>query len=170
MAVAASVGAKTVQRYVIKFQYKPPTTAPTGDDRGHLSTAATTSLSQVKLTHHDAVSFVSIADDSLIDLQSMPTKTDANCEQLFNVTRRPKAYRVMEIWFKIETALSFRLSKPHSVTIFATKTSGSIYTVLVYKSAKSCASVTSSTLKAAIFFAKISKPRSIPISPLSIPK
>jgi hypothetical protein len=97
MAVAASAGAKTVQRYVIKFQYKPPTTAPTGDDRGHLSTAATTFLSQVKLTHHDAVSFVSIADDSLIDLQSMPTKTDTDCEQLFNVTRRPKAYRVMEI-------------------------------------------------------------------------
>jgi hypothetical protein len=107
MAVAASAGAKTLQRFVVKFQYKPPTTAPTGNDRGHLSTAATTFLSKVKRTHGDDVSFVSLADDTPIDLQSMPTKTDDDCARMFKIVERPKAYRSMEIWIKLETALTF---------------------------------------------------------------
>jgi hypothetical protein len=84
MAVAATAGAKTMQHFLIKLQYKPPATAETGDTRVHLSTAAKTFLSKVKLTHVDDVSFVSLADDTLIDLQSMPTKTDA--EQMFKDT------------------------------------------------------------------------------------
>jgi hypothetical protein len=92
MAVAASAGAKTLQRFVVKFRYKPPTTAPTGNDRGRLSTAATTFLSKVKRTHGDEVSFVSLADDTPIDLQSMPTKTDADCAHMFKIVERPKAY------------------------------------------------------------------------------
>jgi hypothetical protein len=111
MAVAASAGAKTVQRFIIKFQYKPPATAPTGNDRGHLSTAATTFLSKVKLTHGDEVSFVSFADETLIDLQAMPTKTDADCSLMFKIVERPKAYRPSEIWIKLETALSFSAFK-----------------------------------------------------------
>jgi hypothetical protein len=111
MAVAATAGAKTMQRFVIKLQYKPPTTAAPGDARGHLSTVATVFLSKVKLTHADDVSFVSLANDTLIDLQSMPTKTDANCEEMFKVVHRPNAYRSVELWIKLETALSFSAVK-----------------------------------------------------------
>ena len=111
MAVAASAGAKTLQRFIVKFQYKPPTTAPPDKARGHFSTAATTFLSKVLLTHGGDVSFVSIADDTLIDLQSMPTKSDADCQLWFKLVERPNAYRSQELWIKIETGLSFSAFK-----------------------------------------------------------
>jgi hypothetical protein len=111
MAVASDAGAKTVQRFVVKLQFKtgPPPTAPAA--HGHLGTTATAFLSHLKLSHGDDVSFVSLADDTFIDLQAMPTKTDADCHSLFKMVHRPNAYRASELWIKLETSLSFAAVK-----------------------------------------------------------
>jgi hypothetical protein len=93
----SDAGAKTVQRFVVKLQFKtdPPPMAPAA--HGHLGTTANAFLSHLKLSYGDDVSFVSLADDMFIDLQAMPTKTDDECHSLFKMVHHPNAYRASEL-------------------------------------------------------------------------
>jgi hypothetical protein len=92
MAVTSDAGAKTVQRFVIKLQFKTVTPPSAPATHGYLSTIATAFLSHLKLSHGEDVSFVSLANDTVIDLQAMPTKTADDCHSLFKTVHRPNAY------------------------------------------------------------------------------
>jgi hypothetical protein len=111
MAVASQSGAKTVQRFVVKLQFKAPPASAAPAAHGSLGTIATAFLSKLKQTHADDVSFVSLADDTFIDLQAMPTKTDDDCRSLFKVVHRPNAYRASKLWIKLETSLTYSAVK-----------------------------------------------------------
>jgi hypothetical protein len=109
MAINEVEGTKSAHGFIIKFQFKSSKSS-THDDpslpRGHVAHTLTSFLSHALLAHPDQLKFLT-STDSYINLQAISTKTEAELQDLFQVTIRPNANRAHEIRLKLETALRF---------------------------------------------------------------